>query len=229
VAPCQSAQALQVKAEWGAKSMPQKGFVYILSNSSMPNKVKVGKSIKVPTERAKELGTTGVPTSFEVQYYAFFDDMDEAEKRAHNTLSQFHHAKEFFDTDVPTAIHAIESVGISFQKLFSKPEDDARAEEIIRRRQVEERIRQERERLHQEKINEERQERREQRERREKIETRTNLVWSLVIFVTGITAIVSAFKYEGGLLEPVLFWGGIVVCYYSGKKLLHNYRKWLDA
>jgi len=78
----------------------------------MPGKLKVGKTIKVPTERAKELHSTGVPTPFEVQYYSFFDDMDLAERQAHKILSKYHHGKEFFDVDVPTAIHAIESIKI---------------------------------------------------------------------------------------------------------------------
>ena len=82
-----------------------------------------------------------MPTPFEVQYYAFFDDMDEAEKRAHNNLNAFHHGKEFFDTDVATAIRVIENTGITFQKLFSKPEDDVKAEELKKKHAIEEKIR----------------------------------------------------------------------------------------
>ena len=68
--------------------------------------------------------------------------MDEAEKIAHVLLSDYHHGKEFFDTSVPTAIHAIESTGIPFRKLFSKPEDDAKAEEHKKKLQVAEKVKQ---------------------------------------------------------------------------------------
>lgn len=110
--------------------MTQKGFVYILTNKSMPNTVKVGKTTKVPTSRAQELASTGVPTPFVVEYYAFFDDMDSAERIAHQKLSNNHHGKEFFAVDVATAIVAIESTGVPFQKLFSNFEQDSKADEL---------------------------------------------------------------------------------------------------
>lgn len=120
--------------------MPQKGFVYILTNKSMPNTVKVGKTTKTPDNRAQELASTGVPTPFEIEYYAFFDDMDAAERIAHQMLARNHHGKEFFAVDVATAIVAVENTGISFQKLFSKTENDRKAEGL--RRQQEEKNRQ---------------------------------------------------------------------------------------
>ncbi len=119
--------------------MDKKGFVYIMNNDSMPGLVKVGRSKKVPTERAKELEDTGVPKPYIVQYYAFFDDMIEAEKRAHKALVEYHYAKEHFETDVGTAIYNIENTGISFKKLYSKPEDDRKAKELERQIQEGER------------------------------------------------------------------------------------------
>lgn len=210
--------------------MSQKGFVYILTNLSMPNKVKVGKSIKVPTERAKELDTTGVPTPFEVQYYAFFDDMDEAEKKAHNRLSSFHHGKEFFDTDVPTAIHAIENTGIAFQKLFSKPEDDARAEELNKKHAIEEKTRREEAQRNRESIKKEELQRREENERKEISKTihenKRMLIVSLVLFAIGIAAIFISLKYleEGSLAFMMFFYGGIIICCHQGMKLFHKHR-----
>lgn len=64
--------------------MSKKGFVYILTNPSMPGLVKVGMTQKVPTERIKDqdLNATGIPTKFVVEYYAFFDDMVNAEKKS---------------------------------------------------------------------------------------------------------------------------------------------------
>jgi hypothetical protein len=202
--------------------MQQKGFVYILTNPSMPNKLKVGKSIKVPTERAKELETTGVPTPFEVQYYAFFDDMDEAEKRAHNRLSAFHHGKEFFDIDVPTAIHAIEGTGISFQKLFSKPEDDEKAEELKKKHEFEQR--------HRERIKKEEQQRREANEMNaiSKLikENTQKLIKSIFLVLVGMAAIyLSANYYEkdsGG--HFTFFWVGAIIIFINGMKSYQRFK-----
>ena len=116
--------------------MGKKGFVYIMTNDSMPGIIKVGMSTKVPTERAKELEDTGLPMSYVVQYYAFFDDMRQAEKKAHNELSKYHYNKEFFKTDVGIAIYCIENTGVPFKKLHSKPDNDRKAEEF--KQQIEE-------------------------------------------------------------------------------------------
>ena len=91
-----------------------------MTNDSMPGIIKVGMSTKVPTERAKELEDTGLPMPYVVQYYAFFDDMQQAEKKAHNELSKYHYNKEFFKTDVGTAINCIENLGLSFNRLYCK-------------------------------------------------------------------------------------------------------------
>ncbi|MGR3174860.1 MAG: GIY-YIG nuclease family protein [Candidatus Scalindua sp.] len=110
--------------------MDKKGFIYVMTNDSMPDLVKVGMSKKVPTERAKELEDTGVPKPYVAQYYAFFDDMFQAEKKAHKALSEYHYNKEFYKIDVATAIYYIENIGLSFTKLYSKPEDDRIADEL---------------------------------------------------------------------------------------------------
>jgi hypothetical protein len=110
--------------------MDNKGFIYVMTNDSMPDLVKVGMSKKVPTERAKELEDTGVPKPYVVQYYAFFDDISQAEKEAHKALSEYHYNKEFFKTDVATAIYHIENIGLPFTKLHSQPEDDRIAEAL---------------------------------------------------------------------------------------------------
>ena len=87
----------------------KKGFVYILTNPSMAGIVKVGMTMKVPTERIKDpdFNATGISTPFEVVYCSFFDDMTQAEQLAHKALAQYHHAKEIIKADVVTAINAI--------------------------------------------------------------------------------------------------------------------------
>jgi T5orf172 domain len=49
-------------------------YIYVLTNPSIPNLVKVGFSSKDPFMRAKELNGTHLPTSFVVEYYLFIDD-----------------------------------------------------------------------------------------------------------------------------------------------------------
>lgn len=115
----------------GIFKLSNKGFVYVMSNKSMPGLIKVGMSTKVPDERAKELSSdTSTPTPFIVEYYAFFDDMKKAERLTHQKLQNFHHAKEFFETDVAQAIQVIENLSITHTKIFSKPENDKKAKEL---------------------------------------------------------------------------------------------------
>lgn len=152
--------------------MDTKGFVYVMTNPSMPGLVKIGMSKRVPTERTTDddMASTGIPKRFEVQYYAFFEDMFKAEREAHHNLKEYHYGKEFFKTDVATAIVAIESIDIPFTKLYSKPDDDRKAEQIrIAKEKAE---REERERLKQLKIQKEKRERAENRARTEKLRLR---------------------------------------------------------
>jgi tetratricopeptide (TPR) repeat protein len=129
------------------KDIERSGFVYVMTNPSMPGLVKVGMSSRNPALRVKDddLTSTGVPTPYQVQYSALFDDMRQAEILAHQKLLQFHYKKEFFKTDVATAIYAIESVGIPFIKHFSLPEaqkKSAELAELSRRQKIEEERRQ---------------------------------------------------------------------------------------
>ena len=141
--------------------MPQAGFIYILTNPSMPDLVKVGMTVKTPNLRAIELSSTGVPSPFELEYYAFFYDMALAEKLVHQKLNSCRHNKEFFRTEVTIAIDAIENTDLPFFRLFSKPENDQKLEQI--RKDAEEQLRKEKE---EEKDRKEREEIRKSREAR---------------------------------------------------------------
>ena len=54
-----------------------KGFLCTLSNPAFPGLVKIGWSRKVPTDRAEELFTTGVPAPFEVEYYCLTEGRED--------------------------------------------------------------------------------------------------------------------------------------------------------
>lgn len=74
------------------------GFVYILTNPSMPGIVKIGKTTRSVDQRALELYQTGVPTPFEVVSYVESPDCCELERQAHLEFrnSRVSESREFF-------------------------------------------------------------------------------------------------------------------------------------
>ena len=85
------------------------GYVYILTNPSMPGLVKVGKTTITPNKRMGELHSTGVPTPFELECSISVNDCHEAELLAHQALNSFRVAKnrEFFKVSPKKAIERI--------------------------------------------------------------------------------------------------------------------------
>ena len=86
------------------------GFIYVMSNSSMPGLVKIGKSTKDPEKhRINELHTTGVPEPFVCNYYAYVENEGYLEKQLHLRFSteRKNTNREFFAVDVQTVISAI--------------------------------------------------------------------------------------------------------------------------
>ena len=101
------------------------GYVYILTNKSYrygwlrQKLLKIGKTKKDPAERAKELNSTGVPTSFEVAYYLQSDQYEEIEKEIHRRLDEFRSNKgrEFFKYPVKKAIKLLDKLGKDFSSV----------------------------------------------------------------------------------------------------------------
>lgn len=89
-----------------------KGFIYLLSNPSIPGLVKIGFSRKVPTERALELDTTGVPTPFVVEYYCLVNDAAPLESKIHQKLDnrRLRKGREFFRMDVSEALSSLKEI-----------------------------------------------------------------------------------------------------------------------
>lgn len=88
------------------------GYVYVLVNSSMLGLVKVGKTTKLPAERAEELSrATGVATPFIVAFAQHFLDCDAAEKFVHTELQRHGmrcaNNREFFRADATDVIRAV--------------------------------------------------------------------------------------------------------------------------
>tara|TARA_R110000824_G_scaffold347748_2_gene534490 strand:- start:274 stop:831 length:558 start_codon:yes stop_codon:yes gene_type:complete len=82
-----------------------RGYVYILTNPSMPGLVKIGKTTRDPDGRANELYSTGVPTPFVVDDCKFTPDCDTLERSVHVALSSHRvsQSREFFKCDIDMA------------------------------------------------------------------------------------------------------------------------------
>lgn len=96
------------------------GYVYILSNPTMPGLCKVGKTTRSPSSRAAELSSaTGVASPFVLVYEQPVTDVDAAESWAHQTMAArgWRHAgnREFFTAP----LHEI--VAVVFQAASMVP------------------------------------------------------------------------------------------------------------
>ena len=110
------------------------GWVYILSNRSMPSKVKVGWTKGRPEVRARELQTTGVPTPFEVETaFLFSNGADLVENRTHLLLSEkrISTAREFFECSPQYAAGKIIEAAMALGQDICKNEPSLLSEEEI--------------------------------------------------------------------------------------------------
>ena len=100
-----------------------KGFVYILTNPSMPGIVKIGKTTRCASSRAAELYQTGVPTPFEVYYEMATPDCGKLEADIHYHLTEFRvsREREFFYCDAAEAMRLVAASGLDqLQALVSE-------------------------------------------------------------------------------------------------------------
>jgi hypothetical protein len=86
--------------------MSKDGYVYILSNKSMPGLVKIGKSRRGGRHRAKEIYQTGVPTPFHLEFELYTHDCDALESYVHECMDdvRVNDSREFFEADLEVAI-----------------------------------------------------------------------------------------------------------------------------
>ena len=63
------------------------GYIYVLSNPSMPGVLKIGKTTRDVTARAMELQSTGLPTPFEIEFSIHVNDCHSLEKSVHDSLA----------------------------------------------------------------------------------------------------------------------------------------------
>lgn len=95
-------------------SVPNAQWVYVLSNESMPDMVKIGYTNKTPDERVGEINrATGVPTDFIVEYALPCVNGYEVEQLVHKELDDYrvNGKKEFFKLKVEEAKQLINAIG----------------------------------------------------------------------------------------------------------------------
>lgn len=125
----------------------RKGFVYVLSNPSMPGVLKIGKTTRSVDERARELSNeTGIPTSFVVEHSTETIDCHNLERAVHYRLvkERVNDKREFFKLDLKDAINIVECVCKEIDPEYNIRQDIAariEKERIIREAKLQEKIR----------------------------------------------------------------------------------------
>jgi len=90
--------------------MDIRGWVYIITNKTMPGLLKVGYSSKDPILRAKELAQTGLAHPYVVQYDVLVKGPKDIEQRVHKILYARREGKEWFRCSVNEAIKEIRTL-----------------------------------------------------------------------------------------------------------------------
>ena len=81
------------------------GYVYVVSNKSIPGKLKIGQTTRSIGERLAELNNTSVPTDFEIELCCSVYDAPKAEKVLHRHFeTRFKQEKEFFEVTIAEAV-----------------------------------------------------------------------------------------------------------------------------
>lgn len=85
------------------------GYIYVLSNPSLPNKYKIGVTTRSINSRLKELNNTSIPTPFKCEFYLYVKYPFRVEKQIHNYFSKYRINKnrEFFDVNLDVIIKKI--------------------------------------------------------------------------------------------------------------------------
>jgi hypothetical protein len=98
-----------------------KGFVYVLSNPSMPGMLKIGKTTRQPEQRVAELNAaSGVPTPFRIEATVATNDVHELERRIHDILNaqRVNRNREFFETTIENAVFAAQNASKATKGKF---------------------------------------------------------------------------------------------------------------
>ena len=92
-------------------------WVYVLSNPTTPNLLKIGYTKNTPDERAKQISAaTGVALPYKVEFAFKCFNGEQLEGEAHRFLSEFrvNNQREFFEVSLEEATKAIEELGVRY-------------------------------------------------------------------------------------------------------------------
>lgn len=105
------------------KSPKKEGYVYILSNPTMPGIVKIGKTVRAPEVRLKELNSaTGVAMPFKLETVVETKNPSLTERIIHEHLSsrRINQRREFFEVSVKDATRvAKEAAKRTHSRIYS--------------------------------------------------------------------------------------------------------------
>ncbi|EPO6695902.1 GIY-YIG nuclease family protein [Pseudomonas aeruginosa] len=85
------------------------GYIYLLSNPSMPGLLKIGHTMDLPEQRLRQLNTTGVPLPFILEACFLVDDPESLERAVHTALTPHRPVqnREFFNLSPSQALKLI--------------------------------------------------------------------------------------------------------------------------
>jgi hypothetical protein len=87
-----------------------RGWVYVITNATMPGLVKIRHTLKDPDLRANELSHTGSAGPYVVEYEVMVRDPRNAEQRAHLALKGVLESKEWFRCSVAQAVDVVRKI-----------------------------------------------------------------------------------------------------------------------
>lgn len=113
------------------------GYVYVMTNPSLPGWHKIGHTHRPPHRRARELSRTALPTAFDVSFARFFWDAPAAERVAHGALSGEVRAKgkEFFLVCLEQAVEVVRAIEDAGRQENSTADADLSWEETLEGRE----------------------------------------------------------------------------------------------
>ncbi|MDE0243368.1 MAG: GIY-YIG nuclease family protein [Candidatus Kaiserbacteria bacterium] len=113
--------------------------VYILTNESMPEVVKIGRTARTAGIRAREIDNTSVPTPFEIHYATEVEDSQQEEKWLHDVFAdrRVRDNREFFRVDPERVVIALRRIGgrdVTNETVQSNPISEQQEEEVEERK-----------------------------------------------------------------------------------------------
>ncbi len=113
-------------------------IIYILTNESTPEYIKIGFTHGEVKERIKQLDRTGVPLPFEIYYAATVQDAEKEEKWIHSIFAdrRARDSREFFKMNPEYATLALKRIEIQEERIDSEltKEQEKEVDEVKARR-----------------------------------------------------------------------------------------------